>query len=332
MTVGEIGEKRLLSEVLLPLVNPTGDPFLAGDDCGIIQVPPGHCVCASTDRVPWDLTGRRLGLMSDHDLGRYLAVLNISDMAAMGAEPAGLLLNLALPADFPISRLRDLISGVLAVAEEYAAPVLGGDLSDSPEPSLSATSLGVAMPGEMLRRAGAAPGDVVYTTGSCGLAATAMRYFLDAKPAGLSLPAADEALLRWQFTRPAPRPAAGRSLVRAHVRATAMDNTDGLSQSLFELAEASSAHFVVHEELLPAHRISEVVADYLGEDLLTLLIGPGADFHLVGTVDPGASLGDLGLHRIGEVVPGHGLSVRSGGEERELTPNGWNYFIRNTSA
>ena len=329
--IRHLGEKRLLQEILLPLVNPGRDPFLSGDDCGMVDVPDGHLICASTDRVPWDLTAYRLGVMSEFDLGYYLVVLNISDIAAMGAVPVGLLLNLALPPDFLIASLEKIMSGVMAASAQYKCPILGGDLSDSLEPSLCATSIGVVKRGQYLLRRGAAIGDAIYISGICGLSATAFRYFLNARPLGMTLPKQDEDLLREAFMRPVPQLRLGQALARSVNRATAMDNTDGLSQSLHELADINRLHYVMDLELLPIHRITLQVAGFLGEEPVNLAMGPGADFNLVGTVDFPSVIDRLGMHRIGRVEKGHGVSIVSDGVWHDIKPNGWNYFLKRKS-
>lgn len=326
--IQQLGEKRLLREILLPLVNPKNDPFLSGDDCGLIDVPNGHIICASTDRVPWDLTAYRLRVMSEFDLGYYLGVLNISDLAAMGATPAGLLLNLALPADFLVADLKSIVSGVLAASIRYNCPILGGDLSDSSEPSLCVTSIGTAKRGEYLLRRGAAIGDAIYTSGLCGLSATAFRYFREAKPHGMNLPSQDEEILREAFIRPIPQLRTGQALAGCGSRATAMDNTDGLSQSLSELADINSFHYAINMDLLPIHRLTGQVAHFLSEEPIDLAMGPGADFNLVGTVESASIIDQLGMYRIGQVESGHGVSIISGGVRHVIEPRGWNYFLK----
>jgi thiamine monophosphate kinase len=137
----------------------------------------------------------------------------------------------------------------------------------------------------------------------------------------------EELLRRW-FTRPTPQLGVGHSLANSRNRITAMDNTDGLSQSLHELADASALHFAITEELLPLHEVSEKVATFLGENVLDLIMGPGADFNLVGTADKRSFLDELGLYWIGRVEEGNGVSVRSAGGQRELKATGWDYFTR----
>src|SRR5687768_13186129 len=95
-TVGDIGEKALIRNFIRPYFNKTDDPSGVGDDCGMATF--GDEVgLFSTDRIPSDLTGFRLGILDFRGLGDYLARLNLSDIAACGGRPVGLLLNLGLP-------------------------------------------------------------------------------------------------------------------------------------------------------------------------------------------------------------------------------------------
>src|SRR5262249_49684969 len=98
-TIADVGEKELIRSTIKPLLNPTDDHNSIGDDCAAIPIRAGSLACISTDRVPADLISFRLGIISHRGLGNYLAILNLSDIAAMGAEPVGLLLNLALPSN-----------------------------------------------------------------------------------------------------------------------------------------------------------------------------------------------------------------------------------------
>src|SRR6266508_6314969 len=109
LTIGDIGEKELIRTLITPLLNPEANRDLPGDDCGIAWVANGIPICISTDRVPWDLIAFRIGLIDINRLGYYLAVLNLSDIAAMGAIALGVVLNLGLPPSSPIDDLRALL-------------------------------------------------------------------------------------------------------------------------------------------------------------------------------------------------------------------------------
>lgn len=330
-TVSDLGEKELIRTFIKPYLNPAADPNLVGDDCAVIPVGESRAICISTDRVPADLISFRLGLIDYEGLGYYLAVLNLSDIAAMGAEPSGILLNFGLEKSFTLESFRQLIEGAKRACDKYGCVILGGDLSSAEEMSISATSVGIAPYPGLLRRSGALPGDSIYCSSSIGLTPTAFSYFLEAKPQGLILETAEEEILAGQFRSPQALFSVGAALRGTQSRITAMDNTDGIGQSLAELAEINNVNCIVDAGLLPIHSISYKVAAYLGIDVIDLVLGPGADFQLVGTIEPGLSLSasaldSVGVRLIGQVVQGSGVSLRRGDSVQSFKPRGWNYF------
>jgi thiamine-monophosphate kinase len=325
----DVGEKALISDVIRPLLNPARDQNSVGDDCAVFQVPGGGLVCASTDRVPADLVSYKLGIIDIYGLGSYLAVLNLSDIAAMGAEPRGLLLNLALPEDMSVEDLKALLTGAKDACGLYGTAVLGGDLSSASELSISATAIGYAE-GNVLRRFGSTPGDYIYCTRHVGLTSTAFAYFLRAGPRGLWLEPPLEGLLKDQFRKPHALFEVAAKLRAEQISVTAMDNTDGVGQTLSELAALNEVAFVIDPNLLPIHPVTKIVAEYLGEDMLDLALGPGADFQLLGTLpgscDAEAVAQRCGVFIVGEVRNGNGVSKRVGDGLVPIKVTGWSYY------
>jgi thiamine-monophosphate kinase len=331
-TIGDLGEKLLIRTVVTPLLNPEGDPDLPGDDCGVAWVGMDAAICVSTDRVPWDLTAFRIGLIDIERLGYYLAVLNLSDLAAMGAEPMGIVLNLGLPPEFPLDDLRALLRGADSACRDYCCRVLGGDLSDAEQPSIAAAVIGKVEGSRPLRRTGSQAGDLLYCSGPVGLTATAFRYFLDAKPAGLLLSREDENLLVQQFSRPKARLELGVLLRQLGERITCMDNTDGFGQTALELGQLNAVGILLDADKLPIHEVSMRVAASLSVDVYDLVLGPGADFQLIGTVprSEAARAAELAedVRLVGRVTENAGsvALLDAQGGERAITVIGWDYF------
>lgn len=327
--LSDMGEKRIIREILRPLLNPASDINSIGDDCAVIPVCPGKAVCVSTDRVPADLVSFRLGIIDYRGLGNYLAVLNLSDLAAMGATPSGLLLNLGLPPECLTADFTALVEGAREACTAVGCSVLGGDLSSASELSISATSLGLVESSGVLRRSGARPGDVVYCSDTMGLAATAFAYLLEAAPKGFVLPPQDEELLKDCFRRPRPRFDVGAALRGSGRRATAMDNTDGAAQTFSEIAEAGDVGVVLQREQLPIAEVSWKVAAFLNMDVVDLVLGPGADFQLLGTIEPaGMAMDSLRalIEPVGVAISEPGLFLEADGSRTGLNVRGWNYY------
>lgn len=327
--LSDIGEKRLIAEHIRPLFNPTGDPKGIGDDCAILEVPAGDVACISTDRVPADLISFRLGILDYRGLGYYLAVLNISDVAAVGGRPTGLLLNLAFPADFLLVDFLSLLDGVHAAAETYAVPVVGGDLSSSAEMNLTATILGAVERDRALLRSGARAGDLVFCCENIGVTATAFQYLLNGGQERLPLSLEEQEVLVRHFVRPTPQLELGAALSQSMCCTSAMDVTDGVAQSLSELAVSSGVAIDIDRGALPIAAVSRKVADHFALDVVDLVLGPGADFQLVGTIDPRHPAFSAIAKRvviIGAVRSGSGLFLKDDNTLVPHTPKGWNYY------
>lgn len=331
----DFGEKKLISTFIKPLFNPQGMRDLAGDDCAVVDVSGKTRVCLSTDRVPADLISFKLGIIDYFGLGYYLAVLNISDIVSCGARPLGLLLTLALQEDFFVEDFNQLLMGVKKACDKYHCNILGGDMSNSAEMSISATSVGLANAEQILYRSGARQGDYVYCSDYLGLTSTAFAYFLEAKPKGLKLSNDDEDLLKDQFRKPHARIELSERLTADTTRVTCMDNTDGIGQSLLELSEINVLRFVLCTEGLPIHPITKKVSDFLGRSVIDMALGAGADFQLVGTIEPNLGRRETeklignGFHIVGYTMQGNGVWLEDEeGHVSEHKVSGWNYYAK----
>jgi thiamine-monophosphate kinase len=217
------------------------------------------------------------------DLGYKAAAVNLSDLAALGAEPLGLLVGLGLPGDTDETAVVELYEGLA----EGGAAVVGGDLTAADELVISVTALGRSerVPG----RAGALPGDLLIVTGELGAAAAGL-YALQHGLAGF-----DDLVERHR--RPPLRLEEGRSLSgSAHAL---VDLSDGLIADARRIADRSGCRLVIDVEAVPQAARIEQVADLpfwtLGEDyeLLAALTPEDArasGFPIVGRVESGSGV------------------------------------------
>ncbi|MBA3973782.1 MAG: thiamine-phosphate kinase [Candidatus Solibacter sp.] len=335
MTISDIGEKRLIADIVRPLFNPDLDFRSVGDDCAMIDLGSDRLLLVSTDRVPADLIAFRKGILDYSGLGGYLARLNISDIAACGGSPLGLLLNLALPPSTELEAFKELCSGVALVSQRYQCPVLGGDLSSSVELSLSATSVGIVDRRCVLTRQGALPGDTVFVSRPVGLTPAALRYLTLPETLRPRLEENEVKILKGQFTNMEPMVSLGRRLAESLLCTSCMDNTDGIAQSLSELAASSNCAFVIDKARIRVSSVVERLADSIHVDAVDLALGPGADFSLVGTLSgkwtPDRVREELNasVEIIGTVEEGAGVYIDFDGRRSPLPPRGWNYFSPN---
>ena len=237
-----------------------------GDDAAVLDIPAGEQLVVSTDASIERVHFRR-EWMTAVEVGARAAAAALSDLAAMGATPRGLLLALGVP-DGWRGELDALAQGVGAVASAAGCPIIGGNISAAGELSLTITALGSAR--RPLVRSGARAGDTLFVTGRLGGSGAALASLLAGRP-----PAPEH---RSKFVAPMPRLREGRWLAEHGARA-AIDISDGLVADASHLARASDVSLVLDDEIIP--RVTGVsIAEALvsGEEYeLLVATPPGAD-------------------------------------------------------
>jgi thiamine-monophosphate kinase len=278
------GEDRLIARYFRPLAT---DPGALGllDDAATITPPPGSDVVLKTDAI---VGGVHFFPDDPPDLLAKKALrINLSDLAAKGARPAGFLLSLALPATVGGDWLEAFARGLGEDARAYHCPLMGGDTDRTPGPlTIAVAAFGIVPCGTMVRRRGARPGDLVVVSGTIGDGAlgllvrrdadTAMRWQLD--------PAQRDHLLE-RYLLPQPRNAIAEAL-RQHATA-AMDVSDGLVGDLAKLCDVSGVGADIEVARVPLSTAArQVVAS--DRSLLETALTGGDDYEVVATVPQGA--------------------------------------------
>ena len=210
-----------------------------GDDAALLDVPAGAKLVASTDTSVEDVHFKR-GWLSAEEIGWRATTAALSDLAAMAAEPLGVLVAIAVPPRWR-DDLAGLGDGIAAAARAAGAPIVGGDTTGGELLTLAITVLGTAR--APLTRGGARAGDTVYVTGRLGGPRSALRaWALGRTPA---------AAFRERFAHPTARLAEARWLAANGARA-AIDLSDGLAADLRHLAAASGVHIALDVGAIPA--------------------------------------------------------------------------------
>jgi thiamine-monophosphate kinase len=287
-----------------------------GDDAAVVELPQGQQLVAAVDTL---VAGRHFPLGSPpRSVGHRALAVNLSDLAAMGADPRYALLALTLP-QADDAWLQEFAGGFGALAQQYGVALIGGDTTSGPL-TISVTVLGTALPGRALTRSGARPGDLVFVSGTPGDAAA-------------GLPLADRpappAALRARFEYPAPRVALGRAL--AGTASACIDVSDGLAGDLGKLGAASGCAIEIEPAQLP---LSDALrAQHALPRAQELALTGGDDYELAFTVPAAAA--DLAqiareaqtrITRIGRVVPGAGVWLRDGAAVTQFMHRGFDHF------
>lgn len=287
--VSSIGERALISCLSEIFKLPTGmdkkqEDILVGagpDDCAVLSLDGEDCLVITTDMLhrttdfPMEMTPWQIGWMS--------AAVNLSDIAAMGAQPAGLLTAIGMPADTELSFVEELARGIQACAEFCGTSVIGGDLDTHAELTITGTAIGRVKKAQLLLRRGARPGDLVCVTGHTGSAGAALEVLQSGKQVS-------ETVLKALF-EPIPRVKEARQLAESGAVTSMMDTSDGLAMSLYDLAEASRVGFRIKKDALPVLDEVKAFASNSGNSgssgkLTELCLYTGGDFELLLTIDP----------------------------------------------
>ncbi len=330
-TVSALGEKRLIADIVNRYAGSPESGIGVGDDAAILMPPSGAAIVVSTDKIPEDLLALRFELMDPRSHGRYLAEVNISDVVAMGARPSGLLMNVAVPADYPLQSFIEFVEGFAEAAERHGAPLVGGDTSWASVPMFAATAIGWVDPAHALRRMGARLGDRIAVTGNVGDFGAALAYFQARHSgSGARLPASLEQVLLERLTRPRARADLLAAIEQSSGIRAGMDITDGLHQSLEEFVAASGLGAVISWEKLPISEASRAAVELIGAPLEEVVFGIGLDLELLLAISPDAQLAEELRNEItfvGEFVAEQHLRLRCADELAQLPGRGWQHFF-----
>jgi thiamine-monophosphate kinase len=329
-TVADIGERALIARIVARVSMPSWVVIGPGDDAAVIKPDRGAFDVLTTDALVDGVHFDRRFVPADAIGHRALAV-NLSDLAAMGASPRAALLSLALPPALNVTTLDELLDGMLALAATHHVTLIGGNITRTPGPlTLDVTAIGSVRPRRVLTRAGARPGDEVYVTGTLGEAAVGLRK-LQSFQSTVGGPA-DACVTR--YLRPEPRVRAGMLLGRNRAASSCMDVSDGLADSVRQVAEASRVGITLDASAIPITAEVRDAQSRAGHDPLDPALSGGDDYELFFTVRPShrgrlravcQQLGDLPITRIGVVTRERTVQIRDEQGLRTL-PTGYEHF------
>lgn len=324
-----MSEFDLIERITARAARRPGTDLGVGDDAAILNVG-GDAVVAQDLLV--DDVHFRLSTIGARDLGHKALAVNLSDIAAMGAQPIAAFVGLVLPpTGFDDDDFDLLYDGMEELAAQHGVTVAGGDLTGGPALTLAVTVIGRPYPGVVpLRRDSAGAGDLLCVTGRLGAAAAGL-LLLEEPGIAEGIDAAEG--LRAAQRRPEPRVAAGR-LLAGHGATAMMDLSDGLALDGKRLALASGLRAVVRLDAIPIAPGVEAVAAATDRDARVLALTGGEDYELLVAVPADRlnalrALLDVSLTPVGALIPGApGLEVRDAdGRTVALASPGWEHDL-----
>ena len=299
-TVSDLGELALIERL-----KPYCAPKAIGDDAAILAIRPNYKLVTTTDVLVGGVH------FSDrttppYAVGWRAVAANLSDLAAMGAEPLAVTVGLGLPSDTPLSWVEALYCGMSDCLNTYGGEIVGGDLSRSSCQTVSVTALGEVLPSQVIHRHTATPGMTVVVTGAHGASRAGLAVLLDElrldELRENKLRLADEEAAAYMATwvkahqEPVPRFDAVTSLHQSIQDQTqraasdpypvvaGMDSSDGLANALLQLSSSSGVGMDIVQSQIPiAAGLTAMVG---AETALDWALYGGEDFELVLCLPP----------------------------------------------
>ena len=300
------GEDTLIARYFKPLATDPG-AFNLADDAAILKAS-GDDVVVTTDAIVEGV--HFLSGDPPDTVARKALRVNLSDLAAKGATPAGFVLTLGLRSADDLW-LRPFARGLGEDALHFGCPLLGGDTVSTPGPlMISITAFGRVPAGQMVHRSGAKPGDRVVVTGSIGDAALGLEILKGgAVAAALAGDAAVQDRLVGRYRLPQPRNALATA-VRDHASA-AMDVSDGLAGDLAKLCAASGVSAVIDAQSIPLSAEAEALL-VRGTIGIEALVSGGDDYEILCAISENrfeafaqaADIAGVAVTSIGTVIAG----------------------------
>lgn len=338
--ISDLGEFGLIDRITkdFPIINDS-TVLGVGDDAAVLNFGDKD-VLVTTDLL---LEGIHFDLryVPLKHLGYKAAVVNISDICAMGGTPRQITVSLGVSSRFTVEHIDALYDGLRTACKVYGVDLVGGDTSASVTGLvISVTCIGECAKGEEIKRSGAKPTDIICVSGDLGAAFMGLRLLERENVVSANVGkdfqpdfAGKEYILERQL-KPEARTDIVRELRENGIHATSMmDVSDGLSSELLHIAKASGVGCRVYEDKIPIDYQTALMAEEMNLNLVTAAMNGGEDYELLFTVpitDHDRIENIKGVKMIGYVTePSLGCAlVTRDGQEFPLKAQGWNAFTK----
>jgi thiamine-monophosphate kinase len=336
MTVADFTETELIDRIRRQLP-PSPDWMLVGigDDAAVIEPARNRAEVLTVDALVEGVHFDR-AFVPPGAIGHRALAVNLSDLAAMGAEPRLALLSMAVPPSMLVDDFDQIVGGFASLARSHRLHLAGGNLTRSPGPlMLDVTAIGSVKRRQALTRAGARPGDALYVTGWVGAAAAGLQ-MLQADPGATR--SSDRQLCVDRYLRPEPRVRAGVLVARNRAARACIDLSDGLSDALHQIGAASGVGARIDADALPVAPGARDWFEAQGFDAVSQAATGGDDYELLVAVgrqnirkfQAVAARGSVPFTRIGTCTEDRAILIHrdtaSVSADRPLPRKGYSHF------
>ncbi|WP_455277849.1 thiamine-phosphate kinase [[Eubacterium] cellulosolvens] len=319
-------ERKIIDIIIKLQDKMKNNPLPFGDDVAAIRIARGKLAVMKCDMLVAK-TDVPEG-MNLWQTSRKAVVSVISDLAAKGVQPMGILISLGLPRDINENYVRQIGRGLNAAAREYGTHVIGGDTNESTDLTIDVSGFGICEEKKLVRRDTANMGDIVLVTGTFGLPTLGLM----AIKKNMKIPRKlrDKAIKA--VFKPKARLFEGLTLARNNLINSSIDSSDGLAWSLYELSKSSNIGFQINR--IPIHREVRKFAIRNNLDPIELAFYGGEEYELVITQKP--SLYKITKKKIRTLIPIGYVTENSGkiilklkNKYRDIDPRGYEHHSNN---
>ena len=322
----KLTERKIIDIIVNLQDKMKNNPLPFGDDVAAIRIGRGQLAVMKCDMLVAK-TDIPKG-MNPWQTSRKAVVSVISDLAAKGVQPMGLLISLGLPRHVSENYVRQIGRGINAAAREYATHVIGGDTNESTDLTIDVSAFGICKERELIRRDTAKVGDIVMVTGAFGLPALGLKIIK--KNIEISKKLKEKAIKAVYM--PKARLSEGLTLAKNHLINSSIDSSDGLAWSLYELSKSSNVGFQIDK--IPIHREVKEFAIKNNLDPIDLAFYGGEEYELVVTQK--ATLYKKTKKKIRTLIPIGHVTENSGkiilklkNKYRDIEPRGYEHHSKN---
>lgn len=274
----KLTERKIIDIIIKLQDKMKNNPLPFGDDVAAIRIGRGQLAVMKCDMLVAK-TDVPEG-MNPWQTSRKAVVSVISDLAAKGVQPKGILISLGLPREISENYVRQIGRGLNAAAREYGTHVIGGDTNESTDLTIDVSAFGICEEKRLVRRSTANVGDIVMVTGTFGLPALGLKIIK--KNMNISGKLREKAIKA--VFMPKARLSEGLTLAKNHLINSSIDSSDGLAWSLYELSKSSNVGFQINK--IPIHREVRKFAIKNNLDPIELAFYGGEEYELVVTQKP----------------------------------------------
>jgi len=319
--LSDLGERKAI-DIITEILSKGDIAVGPGDDCAAVEIGDNYLL------VTTDMISQKTHIpkeMAPSQIGWFIVAINLSDIAAKGGVPIGLVLSFGMKKDTSEEFLKEVTKGANLCATKNNTFIVGGDMKETNDLFLSGTAVGLVKKDKFMPRKGAKPRDIVAVTGTLGRAGAG--YF------ALENKISDQKIIKG-LLEPHPRLVEGRTLSKEKIVSSCMDISDGLSSSLYQLQDLNHVGFEIYKDKLPIASELKKLNKNFEIDVYKYALHFGGDYELLVTLPPdnfkkaGKSLEIIGkkITVIGRISEKENIMIFSENDKNLLENKGYEHF------